>query len=189
MWCLSKSCVSFSRLVDVDQEIKLSDLAELPMVKDVVDAYNVATTYQERQRLLSFLSRQFTKKRIDTMGFERPVDRRQLHAARSHAAAFGAGSEAWRTTITRLRLRTNVVEAAMKFMASPSNLQQVAFGSKVRTWLYLTVPCLCAGVVDFAHSLGVASTHRLHTGFIIYVYSIDMYYVVWLFIHCDACRT
>ena len=115
---------SFKRTADMKY------LAELPLVLDAVESYNSSNDPRERERILSFLSQEFTNKSLNDLPFEEKISWSRFSKARSHAAAFGVGKNSFMPQEIR-RCRVNAVhfEEALKFISNSDNMQQVAFGS------------------------------------------------------------
>ena len=107
------------------QQVDLSLLSELPLVQDVVEAINDTNDANERQQLLSFLTRTFSNKELnsDDLGLDKVVSRRLFYQARAQSRLCGAGATLPKLDIIRTRVRAENFEAALRFICSPANMQ------------------------------------------------------------------
>ena len=113
-----------SAAVSAKRQIMMQALGDLPLVQDVVQAINNATTTEEEQRLLSILGQHFTNAEMNNdLGLTKAVTRRKFYFARSHAKAWGAGATAPKIPITRQRVNATQFEDALRWIANPDNMQ------------------------------------------------------------------
>jgi len=131
------------------QELSVAQYAEMPMVKDAVEAYNRSQSVKEREQILSTLVFTFTRDQLNNLDFDEAVSRYRFHHARAHSRAFGAGMLAPNPNVHRFRVNVTQMEEAYKFISDPENMQQVAYGTKAG-WCRLLVskPVLKAPIVS-----------------------------------------
>jgi hypothetical protein len=127
LFAAHKRCSSSS----APRQLTFDQYAEIPIVKEAVESYKLATNAAERQQILSTMTSMFTLEKLNTLKFDKVVPRRQFHDARAHAAVWGAGRLAPSQAVHRARVKVTHFEAALRIISDPDNTQQDAFGTKV----------------------------------------------------------
>jgi len=124
LFAAHKRC-SFS---SAPRQLTFDQYAEIPIVKEAVESYKLASNAAERQQILSTMMSMFTLEKLNTLEFDKVVSRRQFHDARAHAAVWGAGRLAPSQAVHRSRVEVTHFEAVLRIINDA--IQQVAFGTK-----------------------------------------------------------